>query len=217
MGLFESKEKKAKRLEEEARAKADAEYYAKREAEQQKRKIEKMIAETDKSIEELKAQAASAKANGYAPVYKQCVSFIKVAKTRRAQAEMFLAQINAMQQMKKLADNSKALLGSMNSVMNSLGKLSMDPEVMRGIQRDFDTAQMELDKQSDKIDVFLDGIDTSMVDDSEIDSELFSDADIDSEIDALLANSALSNAGAPGKSDSAQDDTTAYLNKMLNA
>ena len=217
MALFESKEKKAKRLEEEARAKADAEYAAKREADMQKRKIEKMIAEFDKSIAEFTNQAASAKANGYAPVYKQCVGFIKVAKAKRLQAQMFLAQIGAMQQMKKLAEHSKDLLGSMNSVMNTLGKFSLDPEVMRNIQKDYDTAQMELDKQSDKIDMFFEGIDTSMIEDVELDIDQFSDAEIDSEIDALLANSALANVGASSAAPAQQNETDAYLSKMLNA
>ena len=216
-GFFESKKSKEEKQKAAENAKFEAEVNAKIAASTEKKKIEKMVAETEKAIAELTNQAAAAKAKGYEPVYRQCVNFIKVAKARRAQAEMFLAQINMMQQMKKLADNSKTLLGSMNNVMSSLGKLSMDPEVMRNIQKDFTSAQVALDAQNDKLDAFYDGMEMVMPEDTDLDVEQFSDADIDAEIDSLLANNALNNAGvSSGAGSSADKDTMAYLNSVLN-
>lgn len=214
--LFESKKSKEEKAKLAEKAKFEAEINAKVAANTERKKVEKMIGEIDKSISDLMAQAADAKRKGYAPVYKQCLSFIKVAKARKAQAEMFLAQISAMQQMKKLADNSKSLLGSMNSIMSSLGKISMDPEVMRGIQKDFMTAQADLDRQSGKIDTFLDGMEMMIPEDMDLDTEQYQDDEIEAEIDSLLATGALHNLGT-GSHTASADDTMDYLNRILNS
>ncbi len=207
----------AKRLENIANARADAEFEAKYAAKQEKKRVEKMITEIDQSVQSLITKAAAAKQKGYTGVYRQCVSFIKVARARRQQAEMFLFQVDAMQDMKSLADSSKDLLGSMGNIMNTLGKLSMDKEVMMSAQRDFANTQRELEKQTANIDMFLSGMEMSMPDDMGMDASLFSDADIDAEIDSFIVDSTLKNAGnISGEASDSQDAEIDYLKQMLN-
>jgi hypothetical protein len=125
MALFESKEKKLKRQQAEEDAKANAEFEAKFAAKTEKKKVEKTIAEVDKSLQILMNKAAEAKSKGYEDVYRQCVGMIKITKGRKIQAEKFLFQMDAMQEIQNVSKNSMELLGSMNNIMSSLGKLSL--------------------------------------------------------------------------------------------
>ena len=223
MGLFDSlNEKKKKKAEEEAAAKAEAEYQAKFAAKQEKKKVEKTITEIDKSIANFIAKAAEAKQKGYADMYRQCVSFIKTARVRKKQAEMFLFQVDAMQEMQNITKNSSELLKSMNTVMSTLGKLSVDKSVLIKSQKDFMTAQAELNKQTDSIGMALSSMDDFMTD-SEDSSVSFADEDIDAEINSFMQSSASFNtAPAAGTGSSAststggsQADDMANLRSML--
>lgn len=215
MVFFESKEKKAKRLEAEANAKADAEFQAKYTAKQERKKVEKMVASIDGSISALISKAAAAKAKGYTQVYQQCISFIKVARARKMQAETFLFQMDAMQEMKALSENSKDLLNSMSNIMGTLGKLSLDPTVMMQTQKDLNKTQMELDKQGASIDTFLDGMQMIMPEDANLDTAQFDDNDIAAEIDAFTINNALNNidlgSGTSSESSAANNELFAQV------
>jgi ParB-like chromosome segregation protein Spo0J len=83
-------------------ARQDALYEAKFAAKQERKKVEKTIDEIDKSLSGLMTKAADAKAKGYNDVYRQCVMMIKVAKGRRMQAEKFLFQMDAMQEIQNI-------------------------------------------------------------------------------------------------------------------
>ena len=201
--LIESKEKKQAKAQAAEAAKAEAEFQAKFAAKQEKKKVEKTIAEVDKSLQVLMQKAADSKAKGYGDVYRQCVGMIKIAKGRKMQAEKFLFQMEAMQEIQNISKSSAGLLDSMSTIMNSLGKLSIDPAAMQNTQRSFLKAQSELDKQSATIDGFVEGMTMSMPDDDELGNN-FSDADIDAEIDSMILSGQISNATvAPSaKSDS---------------
>ncbi|NCA92879.1 hypothetical protein EOM82_06500 [bacterium] len=210
------KEKKQKKEEQAASAKADAEFQAKYVAKQEKRKVEKNIAEIDKSIANFIAKAAEAKAKGYTDIYKKSISFIKTARVRKKQAEMFLFQMDAMQEMQNISKNSSELLTSMNNVMNSLGALSLDRAVVMTTQRDFLKTQTELDKQSDNIENALSGMEMQIMDDDGLDA--LSDDGIEAEIAALMAGNS-ADALSVGSSVSVEknaDSEMEYLQKMLN-
>lgn len=211
MALFESKEKKKQREEAEAAARADAEFQASFTAKQERKKVEKMIAEIDKTLGEMMKNAAQAKAKGYTTSYQQYVQFIKVGRARKKQAEMFLFQMDAMQQMQSISKSSSSLLGSMNTIMTSLGKLSLDKSVMMETQRNFASTQQNLDKQSASIEQFLSGMEMSMPEDDDLDTAQYTDSSIDQEIDSLMMTGAIENATA-----TADNGSLDYLKQMLN-
>ena len=222
MNLFDSLNgRKKKKAEEEAAAKAEAEYQAKFAAKQEKKKVEKTVTEIDKSIANFIAKAAEAKQKGYADMYRQCISFIKTARVRKKQAEMFLFQVDAMQEMQNIAKNSSELLNSMNTVMNTLGKLSVDKSVLLKSQKDFMTAQTELNKQTDSIGMALSSMDDFMMG-SEDSSVSFADEDIDAEINAFMqsgttysAASTVGNTTSSASTDNKMNDDMANLRNML--
>lgn len=204
MALFESKEKKLKRQQEEEEAKINAEYEAKFAAKQERKKVEKTIAEVDKSLQILMTKAAAAKSKGYEDVYRQCVGMIKITKGRKMQAEKFLFQMDAMQEIQNVSKSSMDLLGSMNTIMNSLGKLSLDKSVLLNTQKNFSQAQRELDMQSNTIEGFIEGMTMNMPDDDVLSAGV-SDSSIDADIDAMLLGNQINNAtvSAPGSDDMA--------------
>lgn len=207
--MFNSKEKKKQQQEAAEKAKQNAEFEAKLTAKMERKKIEKMIAGTEKTENSLMASAAEAKQKGYAAVYKQQVSMIKVVRARKRQAEMFLYQVNAMEQMRDLAAGSTALLNSMGLIMGSLGKLSVDRTAMLNSQKDFADAQRQLEQQSMNIESFLSSMEM-MVPEEESSFDMYADADIDAEIDNFIKNGA-----AGGGATSASDDADIAKYKSL--
>jgi predicted nucleic acid-binding Zn-ribbon protein len=188
-----SKEKKKQMEEAAEQARQDALYEAKIAAKNERKKVEKTIAEIDKSLSGLMTKAADAKAKGYNDVYRQCVTMIKVAKGRKMQAEKFLFQMDAMQEIQNIADSSSSLLASMGNIMNTLGKVSLDKNVMQDAQKNFMQAQRELDMQSNNIERFMGAMEMQLPED-EMAQVGFSDDDIDAEIDAMLLGNAINNA-----------------------
>lgn len=213
--MFNGKEKKLKKSEEEAAAKAEAEFQAKYAAKQEKRKVEKIISDVDKTIQTLMTRAADAKAKGYTDMYRSCISFIKVARARKKQAEVFLFQMEAMQEMQSLSKSSAELLGSMSNIMNSLGKLSLDKTAMLNSQKDFSAAQMELDKQTANIEQFLSGMEMRVSDDESADQ--FSDSSIEAEIDSLIMGNSISIATPTFDSSTNADSDLDSLKKLLES
>ena len=130
---------------------------------------------------------------------------------------MFLFQIEAMQEMQSISKSSSELLGSMNTIMTSLGKLSLDKSVMLNTQRDFMAAQRELDKQSASLDQFLSGMEMQM-DDGDMDLSQFSDSSIEAEIDSLMMGSAINSANgnlsSTGNMGSELDDLAKQLSSF---
>lgn len=198
------KNKEEKRLQKEREAeeaKANAEFDAKLTAKQERKKVEKTVAEMDKSVSALMERAAGAKVKGYTDMYRSCISMIKVARARKRQAEMFLFQMDAMQEMQSLAKNSQELLGSMSNVMNSLGKLSLDKTVMMNSQRDFAAVQRELERQTMSIDSFLGTMEMQLPNDG-FDASDLSDSSIEAEIDEFINGGSINLDGAPASASS---------------
>lgn len=149
-----------------------------------------------------------------ADIYKQCVSFIRTAKAKKKQAEMFVFQIDAMLEMHNIAKNSGELLTSMSSVMNTLGKISIDRSVLMSTQRDFQKAQMELGKQNSTIDNALSNM-SMTIDNSEA-LEDISDDDIESEINSYMSgNAAGSSPGGTSTTKSGMDSDMKRLEDLL--
>ena len=213
MALFESKEKKLKRQQAEEDAKANAEFEAKFAAKTEKKKVEKTIAEVDKSLQILMNKAAEAKSKGYEDVYRQCVGMIKITKGRKIQAEKFLFQMDAMQEIQNVSKNSMELLGSMNNIMSSLGKLSLDRNVLATTQRNFAQAQRELDVQSNTIEGFIEGMTMNMPEDDVLSAGV-SDTDIDADIDAMILGNQINNATFSGNGAGGADEIS-ELKKLL--
>lgn len=212
--FFGNKEKEKQRKEAEEAARMEAEYEAKYKTKQEKKRVEKLIADVDKSLDQMMTRAANAKAEGYTEIYRQCILLIKTARARKKQAKMFLFQMEAMEQMQELSKSSSELLGSMNTIMTSLGKLSLDKTVMMNTQKDFVATQRELDKQSANLDQFLSGMEMH-IDDSDMDTDQFSDASIEEEIDAYMMGNKINNAtvssGNGGGAKSELDDIAKQL------
>ena len=199
------KERKAAKLKAAEEAKAEAEYEAKYQAKMKKKEVEKSIAEIDKSLQVLMQKAADAKAKGYDDVYQQCLGMVKVTHGRKAQAEKFLFQMDAMQELQNVSKCSAALLGSINDIMGSLGKLSLDRSVISQTQRDVANAQRELDMQSNTIDGFLEGLMSSLPEDANF-------ADVESNIGNMALGNQINSAPAGGSSASSELDD---LKKLL--
>ena len=170
-------------------AREDAEWEAKFAAKQEKKKITRLIEEIDKTEKEIMENAAAAKAKGYADVYRQQLSALKVARARKVQAEKFIFQIDAMEKMKSIADSSTELLNSMGTIMNTLGKLSIDKEKMKQTQKDFMQTQQNLNKQSMSIEQFFGQMEMMIPEEDEMmleDDGGMLEANLENEIQAIL-------------------------------
>ena len=214
--FFGNKEKERQKKEAEEAARLEAEYEAKYKTKQERKRVEKLIVDVDKSIETMLARAASAKAEGYTEIFRQCILLIKTARARKKQAKMFLFQMEAMEQMQELSKSSSELLGSMNTIMTSLGKLSLDKSVMMNTQRDFAATQRELDKQSANLDQFLSGMEMH-IDDSDMDTNQFSDEAIEEEIDAYMMGKQISSAPVKSSTVSTGNSELDDIAKQLNS
>lgn len=210
-------EKKQKAAEAAEAARAEAEYAAKYAAKQERKKVEKMVGEFDRSIVSLMQKAAAAKTKGYSEIYRQCLSFIKIAKARKKQAEVFLFQIDAMQEMQSLSKSSSEMLTSMGTIMESLGKLSVDKSVMSDTQSAFRKAQQGLERQSMEIDRFLDGMEMSFSDEEGTQS----DAEIEAEIGRYMSERGIdSSTAVPGSLPTGAGETgddMEYFKKLLQS
>ncbi|MBO7149323.1 MAG: hypothetical protein J6V71_00350 [Clostridia bacterium] len=203
-------EKKQRALEAAEAAKAEAEYNAKYAAKQERKKVEKMVAEFDKSISSLMEKAANAKVKGYEEIYRQCLMFIKIAKGRKKQAETFLFQMDAMQEMASISKSSTQMLSSMNNIMESLGKISLDKSVMHETQASFRKAEQGLNKQSMAIDQFLGGMEMSFSDEG-----MESEADIENEIGNYISEKKIDSASVDASS--GQSDDMSYYQQLLQS
>ena len=211
--IFENKKKKEARLEAEEAKRQEAEYEAKYKAKQERKKVEKLIQDIDASLVSMLKKAAEAKKEGYVEIYRQCILLIKTARARKKQAKMFLFQMEAMEEMQAISKNSSELLGSINTIMNSLGKLSIDKSVMMNAQKDFSATQRELNRQSATLDQFLSGMEMN-IDDSDVDIDQFSDSVIEEEIDNFARGSQeKTSKGSTSSTTSSIDD----LEKQLQA
>ena len=189
MAFEEKKLSRKERKELEAQqAREQAEWDAKFAAKQEKKKIGKLIDDITKTEKDIMENAALAKSKGYADVYRQQLSALKVARARKVQAEKFLFQIDSMEKMKSIADSSTELLGSMGSIMSTLGKLSLDKETMKKTQQDFMKTQQNLSKQSMSIEQFFGQMEMMMPDDDEMieDDGGLLESNLEDEIQAIL-------------------------------
>ncbi|MBE6625467.1 MAG: hypothetical protein E7622_07485 [Ruminococcaceae bacterium] len=201
MGLFKSKEEKAeiKRKQQEAadNAKAEAEWEAKYAAKTEKKKVQKLIAEIEQKEQALIKNAAEAKSKGYMDVYRTQISFIKVARTRKMQAEKFLFQVDAMETMKSISDSSTGLLNSMSAIASTLGSLTIDKAAMMETQKNFVKTQEQLSRQNDMLEEFSASMEMTMdeVDVSDLESG-YGDLDklIENDIDSFIQSSNAGNA-----------------------
>ena len=210
--IFESKEKKQKRLEAEAAAKEEAEFEARMVAKQEKKKVNKTIEDVDKAMKALIEKAAAAKSKGYQDIYRQCLSLIKVTKARKMQAEKFLFQVEAMETMQSISKGSESLLQSMNSIMGTLGKLSVDKSVMINTQKNFGETQRKLEMESNNLEQFLSGMEMHFDDGS---SEQFSDSSIEDEVNQFMLGNAIDDSKVSVSSSGADSELEA-MKKMLN-
>ena len=188
-GIKKRKEKKAKLAAEAAIAKRDEELQAIHQAKQAKAKMEKKLVEMDQTIQNLIAEAASAKSTDNAEVYSQCVSLIGITRARKQQAQTFIHQINTMLTMQDLAADSDDILGSINGVMSSLGKFSLSADSMKGVIGDMGKAQSRMDKESANIDSYLSQL-ASVLPEGGNTTGMYSmaNADIEAEIAGFMAN-----------------------------
>lgn len=189
MAIDEKKLSRKERKELEAQqAREQAEWDAKFAAKQEKKKISRLIDEINKTEKDIMENAAVAKSKGYADIYRQQLSALKIARARKVQAEKFLFQIDSMEKMKSIADSSSDLLSSMGNIMNTLGKLSIDKDKMKKTQQDFMQTQMNLNKQSMSIDQFFGQMEMMIPDDDELieDDGGLLEANLEDEIQAIL-------------------------------
>jgi len=182
--------RKERKEQEAQEAREQAEWDAKLAAKQEKARIKKLIDEIGKSEQELMENAALAKSKGYADVYRQQLSALKVARARKIQAEKFLFQIDSMEKMKSISDSTSSLLGSMNNIMGTLGKLSLDKEKMRETQMNFAQAQRTLGQQSQSIERFFGSMEMALPEEDEFIEEGggILESSLEDEIAAMLKN-----------------------------
>ncbi len=211
--------RKEKKELEAQQAREKAEWDAKYVAKSKKKEIGKLIADIEKSEKDIIANAAAAKMKGYNDIYRAQLSALKVARARKTQAEKFLFQIDTMEKMKSLSDSSHKLLGSMGEIMNTLGKLSMDPNEMKKSQMDFMGAQKNLDQQSRSIEQFFAQMEACL---PEEDDDMMMDVDyshdeLDREVNAYI----LGQGGTIGAADQNvpqnTNDEMEQLRQMLNS
>lgn len=205
--------KKKLTAEEVAKAKEEAEFEAKFTAKQERRRVEKLVDDLDKSCQSLLNKAAEAKSKGQGTSYKTYVLAIKVARARKVQAENFLAQIDAMQEIQSISNSTKELLGSMGKIMGSLGKLSVDRSAMLETQKQFSAVQQNLEKQSDGIESFFSAIEDMLPDG---DDDRFAMGEVDSAIDAEVNAILRGNASASSGSANSSTDDLGDLRRVLN-
>lgn len=212
--------RKEKKELEAQQAKDKAEWDAKYTAKSKKKEITKLITDIEKSEQEIIANAAAAKVKGYNDIYRVQLSALKVARARKTQAEKFLFQIETMEKMKTLSDSSHKLLGAMGEIMNTLGKLSMDPNEMKKSQMEFMGAQKNLDQQSRTIEQFFSQMEACLPDD---DDEMMMDVDyshddLDREINAFILgqNGGVAANGSQNVS-AATNDEVEQLRQLLNS
>ena len=192
--FFKSKEEKAeiKRKEQEAaaNAKQEAELNAKMTAKTKKKEVQKLIEKIGQQEQLLIQKAAEAKAKGFMDIYRNQISFIKVARARKMQAEKFLFQVEAMETMKSIADSSSGLLDAMGAIAGTLGALTIDKGAMLEVQKNFAKTQEQLDRQNMLLDEFTSGMEMSMdeVDVSDIDSPGLKEQDIANDIDLYISS-----------------------------
>lgn len=194
--MISRQEKKRLKEEEAAKAKQEAEFDARFKAKQERKKVEKIIADMEKQGNELLAKAAEAKQKGQATAYRNYVSGIKLVRARKAQAENFLSQVDVMQSMQSITSSSKELLSSMGNIMNSLGKLTLDRSAMAESQREFAKTQQDLDKQGGTIESFLSGMEMVLPEEESSLDSAGVDQNIDAEIDSFLLNKSVNSLGA---------------------
>lgn len=207
------KERKALEAQE---AREQLEWESKFAAKQEKKKIEKLIVDISKAEKDIIANAAQAKLKGYGDVYKVQLSALKVARARKTQAEKFLFQIDTMEKMKSLSDSSTALLGSMNTIMGSLGKLSLNKDEMRKSQQEFASAQRNLGQQAQTIEQFFSQMEMSLPDeeDSIMDDVGYGNEALEKEIDNFIMGEAPV-ANVQGGAKTVENDEFAELRGML--
>lgn len=183
------------------RERENKEWEAKYQAKVHKKNITKLVTDIEKAEKEIIANAAQAKMKGYNDVYGIQLKALKTARARKAQAEKFLFQIDTMEKMKSLADSSTALLGSMSSIMGSLGALSLDKEAMMQNQKDFMAAQTNLSKQSQSIEQFFGQMEMMLPDEND---EMMDDVTYGNEaLDDEIKNYIISNSGITGSANMA--------------
>lgn len=204
----------------EQQAREQAEWDAKQAAKTNKREIAKLIAGIEKNEQQIIANAAAAKVKGYNDIYRTQLSALKVARARKTQAEKFLFQIETMECMKSLADNSQKLLGSMGEIMNTLGKLTLDKNEMKKNQMDFMNAQKTLEQQSFSIEQFFAQMEAGLPDedDSMMMDVDYSHEDLDREINAYILgqNGGVAVNGGQNVSAAANDEVE-QLRQLLNS
>ena len=204
----------------EQQAKEQAEWDAKQAAKTNKREIAKLIAGIEKNEQQIIANAAAAKVKGYNDIYRTQLSALKVARARKTQAEKFLFQIETMECMKSLADNSQKLLGSMGEIMNTLGKLTLDKNEMKKNQMDFMNAQKTLEQQSFSIEQFFAQMEAGLPDedDSMMMDVDYSHEELDREINAYILgqNGGVAANGGQNVSAAANDEVE-QLRQLLNS
>ena len=205
----------------EQQAREQAEWDAKQAAKTNKREIAKLIAGIEKNEQQIIANAAAAKVKGYNDIYRTQLSALKVARARKTQAEKFLFQIETMECMKSLADNSQKLLGSMGEIMNTLGKLTLDKNEMRKNQMDFMNAQKTLDQQSFSIDQFFSQMEAGLPDEDDtmmMDVD-YSHEDLDREINAFILgqNGGAATTAGNQNASAATNNEVEQLRQLLNS
>ena len=217
MGLFGKKMSKEEKEQKAADEKANAEFEASYTAKMEKKKVEKLIQEIEKSERGLLEKAALAKSKGYSQNYAQCLGFLKVARARKAQAEKFLFQMDAMQEMQNISKNSSELLASMQEIAGSLGKLTLDKTAMQESQRNFMKTQQDLDKQSMMFETYLGGMEFQMSDESESDLS-FADPALDAEVDSFMLknniNASSYSGGSVNVSSGEMDEDEQFLKSL---
>ena len=207
------KERKALEAQE---AREQLEWDAKFAAKQEKKKIEKLIVDISKAEKDIIANAAQAKLKGYGDVYRMQLSALKLARARKTQAEKFLFQMDTMEKMKALSKSSTALLGSMNTIMSSLGKLSLDKDEMKRSQQNFATAQRNLGQQEQTIEQFFSQMEMHLPDedDSIMEDASYGNEALEKEIMAFMSGSAPSN-NVQGGNKAQENDEFAELRGLL--
>jgi hypothetical protein len=173
------------RAEKAQRLKDDQEFEARYQAKQERKNIEKFVAELDVSIGELMSKAVRAKQLGVTSTYKLIVNQLRMSECRKRQAESFLLQLDAMMDIQKMSELSQGFLTSMNAVLDTLGPLVFDSAAMDATQKRFQEATNKLSAQSEKIDMLADGNEMA-VDIS--DENSVSEAEIDARVNNIIAD-----------------------------
>ena len=97
--------------------------------------------------------------------------------------------MDTMEKMKNLAKSSTALLGSMNTIMASLGKLSLDKNEMKKSQQNFANAQKNLGQQSQTIEQFFSQMEMHLPDDDDslMDDVSYGNEALENEVMAFMS------------------------------